>query len=198
MDQTDAGQKPAAPAGWYPDGGSLGLRWWDGQQWTDHRAPSPPPAPMAGMVTLVPSQRRVPMGSLSDPEAAERSVSVPADSPEALVAGGRFDPSIRPPMPDELVPADCVWAYWPYPGPFPSDPARLGRIDQKFVAMGTLVGRHINEIHAAVGPAMVDVQQDGLRSVVWGRTSVWSGSWQINLVFDSYGVCARVGNQTRF
>lgn len=33
----------APPAGWYPDPtGRAGLRWWDGQDWTDHRrAPVP-------------------------------------------------------------------------------------------------------------------------------------------------------------
>ena len=30
------------PAGWHPDPSAPGqLRWWDGQTWTDHRAPLP-------------------------------------------------------------------------------------------------------------------------------------------------------------
>jgi hypothetical protein len=37
---------PVTPAGWYPLSGEL--RYWDGQQWTEHRQPTPvqqPPAP---------------------------------------------------------------------------------------------------------------------------------------------------------
>jgi hypothetical protein len=42
-----AGRVPAAPAGWYPEAGASGLRWWDGARWTDHRnrPPTPPQAP---------------------------------------------------------------------------------------------------------------------------------------------------------
>ena len=37
------------PAGWYPDpGDSRGLRWWDGQRWTEHAQPPPVAAPVAG------------------------------------------------------------------------------------------------------------------------------------------------------
>jgi hypothetical protein len=33
------------PAGWYPDPGApSGLRWWDGQQWTEHTHAATPPA----------------------------------------------------------------------------------------------------------------------------------------------------------
>jgi hypothetical protein len=33
----------APPAGWYADPDRAGgLRWWDGQRWTDHRQPAPP------------------------------------------------------------------------------------------------------------------------------------------------------------
>ena len=38
-----------APAGWFPDPEHSGQqRYWDGQQWTGDRAPSPPAPPMAG------------------------------------------------------------------------------------------------------------------------------------------------------
>lgn len=33
------------PAGWFPDPGGAGLRWWDGTRWTDHAAPLPQPQP---------------------------------------------------------------------------------------------------------------------------------------------------------
>jgi hypothetical protein len=32
-----AGAQPPPPAGWYPEAGTSGLRWWDGNQWTEHR-----------------------------------------------------------------------------------------------------------------------------------------------------------------
>jgi len=33
-----AQQAPAGPPpGWYNDGSSTGLRWWDGNRWTEHR-----------------------------------------------------------------------------------------------------------------------------------------------------------------
>jgi hypothetical protein len=35
--------QPLPAAGWYPQGG--GLRYWDGQAWTDHLAPPPPVYP---------------------------------------------------------------------------------------------------------------------------------------------------------
>ena len=34
---------PPTPAGWYPDpDGSGGQRYWDGSEWTEHRAPATP------------------------------------------------------------------------------------------------------------------------------------------------------------
>jgi hypothetical protein len=42
-----AGWLPALPAGWYPDATSGGVRWWDGQRWTDAHQP-PPPSPPTG------------------------------------------------------------------------------------------------------------------------------------------------------
>lgn len=31
----------SAPANWYPEPNTTNLRWWDGTQWTEHRAPNP-------------------------------------------------------------------------------------------------------------------------------------------------------------
>jgi hypothetical protein len=39
-------QVPTSPANWYPDPEGSGLRWWDGQQWTEHRHPSSPVGPV--------------------------------------------------------------------------------------------------------------------------------------------------------
>jgi hypothetical protein len=33
------------PAGWYPDPGGAGLRWWNGDGWTEHAAPAQSDAP---------------------------------------------------------------------------------------------------------------------------------------------------------
>ncbi|AZI65578.1 DUF2510 domain-containing protein (plasmid) [Rhodococcus sp. NJ-530] len=33
---------PLPPPGWYPDDSTQSMRWWDGQAWTDHRAPQSP------------------------------------------------------------------------------------------------------------------------------------------------------------
>jgi len=39
-------QPPPPPPGWYPDpAGSGGVRWWDGQDWTDHVQQAQAPAP---------------------------------------------------------------------------------------------------------------------------------------------------------
>ena len=37
--------EPSTPAGWYPSAG--GQRFWDGEQWTDQFAPTPPQAVVA-------------------------------------------------------------------------------------------------------------------------------------------------------
>jgi hypothetical protein len=51
---------PNTPAGWYSDpDGSGGQRYWDGQQWTEHRAPAaaaPPPPPGAGKHAAPPTE----------------------------------------------------------------------------------------------------------------------------------------------
>lgn len=53
-DVTSEGGQPSGspPAGWYPDSAVGGLRWWDGEKWTDHThvaetatAPTASPAP---------------------------------------------------------------------------------------------------------------------------------------------------------
>lgn len=41
----DTGTMSTPAAGWYPAPDQPGMRWWDGQQWTDHFAPPPAQAP---------------------------------------------------------------------------------------------------------------------------------------------------------
>lgn len=43
-DRQEFGSLPSQqlpPPGWYAEPSTLGLRWWDGSQWTEHRAPMP-------------------------------------------------------------------------------------------------------------------------------------------------------------
>lgn len=54
---------PIPPAGWYEDPEADGLRWWDGERWTEHRrlssAPPKPPAQIIQPSTgIAPANRR--------------------------------------------------------------------------------------------------------------------------------------------
>ena len=40
--------RPPPPAGWFPDPDGRGLRWWDGERWTEHLAGLQPAAPRSG------------------------------------------------------------------------------------------------------------------------------------------------------
>ncbi|MEZ0449158.1 TIR domain-containing protein [Cellulomonas sp. ICMP 17802] len=58
---------PRVPAGWYPDSGGSGMRYWDGTAWTDHRSPGAPttgptPAPRPAPVAMpnLPAPPRAP------------------------------------------------------------------------------------------------------------------------------------------
>ncbi len=58
------------PAGWYPDNGGDGLRYWDGQSWTNHTSPSQPVVPQAS-------------GRAASGQAAVLTETAPAEAPHA-------------------------------------------------------------------------------------------------------------------
>lgn len=79
-----------APAGWYDDGSGR-LRYWDGENWTEHFAPLPPAAPAA-----------------PEPAAAEPAVTEPAAAEPAATepaAGASAEP-----VPDAAAPVEAVQA----------------------------------------------------------------------------------------
>lgn len=72
-------------------------------------------------VVLNPDEQRVPQGSMTPEEwDARGAVEVKKGSEEHENAGSAFDPTVQP-KPDDLVPADGIWAVFPWPGPLRSD-----------------------------------------------------------------------------
>lgn len=60
------------PAGWYPDPEGSELRWWDGQRWTERRAPVQPPEPQPdlpppALEPITPSYPQAPPGPPAQP-----------------------------------------------------------------------------------------------------------------------------------
>lgn len=76
-------------AGWYSDpGGSGGLRWWDGQQWTDHLRPAAPATPPADAATAATSHAAAsvtpePAGAGSGPSPAAQGPARTEGAPSA-------------------------------------------------------------------------------------------------------------------
>lgn len=58
-----------APAGWYPDSTGT-VRWWDGEQWTEHQPPPPPPTQDAPTFPPPDSSAETPHGEADYPAAA--------------------------------------------------------------------------------------------------------------------------------
>lgn len=106
-----------------------------------------------------------------------------------------FDAS-TPPNPGDPVPADCVWARYPYPGPVPY---RLsGQPHKRLEQLGTLVGRPYAEITYHVGhPVSSQETVNGVRICTWQGKEFWSSATvTASLFFDRYGVCAGLADQT--
>ena len=72
----------APPAGWYyPAAGAPGMRYWDGQGWTDHVAALPPPLPAVVVPPPMPTPPAVGAGAVAS---AGRRGARRADRPPPL------------------------------------------------------------------------------------------------------------------
>ena len=153
-------------------------------------------------VLLAPSEQRVPQGSMSAEEWDERtSISVEKDSEELKASATPFDPSIRP-QPDDLVPADCIWAVYPWPGPLPSNlmPGTFSTPNPQkfFTSLGNVRGWTYAEFETCAGvPFTTMPSADGGRTLVWSHGSLF-GAWSASFYFDRYGICLGIGSETNF
>lgn len=150
-------------------------------------------------VKLLGSQMRVPYASITLEDVmqmGDEPFEFDASSPEAQRANAPFNAAAVP-NDGDLVPLDCGWAYFRHPGPFKDSPGAYGSLDKKFVAMGELRGRRFEEIVAAAGLPMADVNTGEYRQCVWGKTGLFS-VWQVGIRFDKYGVCMGVFSETNF
>lgn len=147
------------------------------------------------LVRVAPFDRWVPVESMmtlaSNPTALaemDNDAWIENTSHEATLVGTRFEPTGAPRNGD-LVPIDCVWAFYPHPGPAPALSAR--RLADRLAQLGTLRGRLISEIVGAVGPP------NARQGTSEGITATWSesrlfGTYMIVIGFDRYGVCMQV------
>lgn len=168
--------------------------YWDGNQWNGLARKAQPGEEIArtptDAVTLSPSERRVPFGLSGRPMEASHPITVAPDSEEALRANKPFDPRV-PPGPDELVPADCVWAFTPPPTSMKGSP--YGSVNAIFVGLGQLRGRTFAEIVKYAGPPIASAS----RIRIWGKTSLFTGTYQISLTFDAYDIVAKLNSEIR-
>ena len=70
-DPTELADSAGPPPGWYPDPEMVGTqRYWDGSQWTEHRAPMGKPAgrraPQKGLTDEPPDPAKVPWETRDD------------------------------------------------------------------------------------------------------------------------------------
>jgi len=100
---------PPTPAGWYPDpDGSGGQRYWDGSEWTEHRAPATP-------------EQAEPQAAAEPPDSEQPAADAPLQPTENHVGAHRAADSSTPPPEPEPTPE---FAPPPEPGPtVPSEQA---------------------------------------------------------------------------
>lgn len=121
------------------------------------------------------------------PEAPEGFVPYATATPQHQ-APVEFDSS-TPPQEGTRVPADCVWAEIPHPGPIPRG-RKFGDTASRMVALGTIAGRTEREIVSFVGPPNSrNSIGNGGYILQWIKISAWSNSSHYVLRFDRYGVC---------
>lgn len=155
-----------------------------------------PNADNAGKVFIKNSDRRVPVGSVK-PENNDEIMdaggvwALPGGE-EAENAGKPFDSS-QVPAEGDLVPEDCMWSIHAYPG---KPNVHSKRAQKVMTEMGQLAGRPYDEIvRFADPPNSRQPAQDGLMGAVWLEMGFLS-AWSVTLVFDSYGVCGAVLNES--
>ena len=153
-------------------------------------------------ILLSPSERRVPQGSMTAEEwDARQTVEVEKGSEEHENAGRPFDPTVRPKS-DDLVPADCVWAVFPWPGPLGSNLISgnwKGPNPEKFFSeLGDVRGWTYPEFELGAGePFSSSPKPDGGKTVIWSHGSLF-GAWSAAFYFDKYGICYGIGSETKF
>lgn len=109
-----------------------------------------------------------------------------------VLAAADFD-ARTPPAPGTPVPADCVWARVPYPGPATGHLTK-GPAHKRLQAVGAVAGRPFQELERLAGPPTNRrLLPNGEREYAWQGTNFWSSSKEgLWLHFDRYGVCSGV------
>ena len=153
-------------------------------------------------VVLSPSERRVPQDSMTAEQYdLMESVTVEVGSDEHQNSLVPFDMS-KPPGKGDLVPGDCVWAIYPYPGPLPQSLLQGswgGTNPMKFFGnLGDVRGWTYSDFLRGAGtPFTTMPQPNGHQTVVWSHGGLLQ-AWSAAFYFDSYGVCYGIGNETQF
>lgn len=114
-------------------------------------------------------------------------------SEEHKASATPFDPTIIPGS-ASWVPLDCAWAYSPHPGPPNGDPT--GSMKDRFVRLGTLRGRTLQEISSFVGkPPNQSLTLNSGFGHTWISSGLF-GHYVIGLNFDPYQVCTQVSGES--
>jgi hypothetical protein len=150
-----------------------------------------------GMVHLEPGEQRVSPGSMTPEEFDQAAtIIVAVNSPEHLNSSAPFDPTAEP---GALVPADCVWAVFPYPGPFDVSKLPIFNNAEKFFgSLESVMGWTFREFENYAGPPFNKMQREGGQFTAIWSTGGFFGAWSAAFHFDGYGVCMGVGTVTQF